>query len=102
MKLREIDLSKGSGHEHPDISINCWYLAEIQYRDEKPRYAAGTFYRQWYGWNFSGFYDAGMQFDTPGTNASAWKRLWEIVPRKPKKKAPRSNTPRRARRNVNP
>ena len=46
---------------------------------------AGTFTKQWYGWNFNGVFDAGCQMDYPG-----WQAIYEIVQRKkkccPKKK----------------
>lgn len=75
MKLKKIDLSKGQGHNHPDIKIGVNYLAV---RDGGWM-AAGIFDRQWYGLHFDGFHSCGLQFDTPGTNYSDWKELYEIV-----------------------
>ena len=80
-KLKEIDLSKcsmkeGGYHEHSDISSKKQYLAKIG-----GRFFAGTFSREWYGWTFDGWCGvSGMQLDKPGTNASTWQRLWEIIP----------------------
>lgn len=73
-KLKPIDLSKGKKSDHPDISSRKTYLALIG-----GEFFAGGFSRQWYGWNFDGWInDVGLQFDTPGTNASEWEGLWEI------------------------
>lgn len=75
IKLKEIDLTKGDEHSHPDIVVGYkLYLARVD-----GRYATGYFSAQWYGLNFSGFYEAGLQFDTPGSNSSQWEQLWEIV-----------------------
>lgn len=80
--LKKIDLKKctskegsGSFHDHPDISGRKQYLAKIG-----GEFCAGRFNRQWYGWNFDGWPgNANYQLDMPGTNASDWKGLWEIV-----------------------
>lgn len=80
--LFPIDLSKcckkkgGHGeHWHPDIRSNRQYLALIG-----GEFFAGRFSSQWYGWSFDGWInDAGLQLDKPGTNASPWQGLWEIV-----------------------
>ncbi len=37
------------------------------------RFAVGKFYKLWYGWNFSGFYSAGLQVDYEG-----WQGVWEF------------------------
>ena len=65
---------KGRFTNHPDISLRKNYL--IKYDG---RFYAGKFGREWYGLNFNGVYDAGAQFDKPGTNASSWQGVWEIV-----------------------
>lgn len=79
--LVPIDLKKcfskendGSFHDHKDIKSRKQYLAKVG-----GTFAAGTFSRQWYGWSFNAIYDAGLQLDKPGTNASMWQGLWEIV-----------------------
>ena len=80
IKLKKIDLNKTTQHkegyftEHPDIKLNKWYLACVG-----GNYAAGQFTKQWYGLNFDGFYDSGLQLDKPGTNLSEWQGLWEII-----------------------
>lgn len=83
MKLKKIDLRKcvparkedsESGWTHPDISLRKWYLVK-----NAGQFAAGQFEREWYGLNFNGFYDAGLQFDKPGHNGSDIQGVWEIV-----------------------
>ena len=87
LKLIPIDLSKathkvdgglsiGGLTTHPHIKLGKTYLARCG-----GRYAAGKFNMQWYGLNFDGFYDAGHQFDAPGTHHSDWQALWEIQER---------------------
>lgn len=73
IRLFAVDMSKAKGHEHPDISEDKEYLILFD-----GSLYVGTFSRQWYGWNFNGVYDAGAQFDEPGTNASSWQQIWEI------------------------
>lgn len=74
MKLVKINLSKGKESNHPDIKPGrTQYLAKID-----NRWHAGSFSRQWYGLNFQAVYDAGLQFDTPGTNHSRWQELYLI------------------------
>lgn len=73
LKLKELDLTKGEGHNHPDIDINKTYLCKID-----GNYFAGTFNIQWYGLNFNGWW-CGLQYDKPGTNSSSWERIWEII-----------------------
>lgn len=77
--LVKIDLKRcvskeggGDFHDHPDISTRRQYLAKID-----GCYFAGQFSKQWYGWNFDGWY-SGLQLDKPGTNMSPWQGLWEI------------------------
>ena len=40
------------------------------------RFHVGKFEKEWYGLNFDGIYDAGDQYDPPGTNSSGWQRVW--------------------------
>ena len=70
LKGTELDLTKGAGHEHPDIVIGLNYLCKIN-----GQWWFGQFNRQWYGLNFNGRFDAGTQYDKPGTNASEWQRI---------------------------
>ena len=74
LKLKEIDLSKGIVHEHPDIDLSKLYLCKAY-----NKYAIGYFDRQWYGLSFNGFFPAGLQFDTPGYNNSYWEQVWEVI-----------------------
>ena len=74
--LVEIDLKRIDDCDHPDIKAGVHYLAKID--DE---FHAGTFSRQWYGWNFNAVYDAGYQLDYGGL-----KGLWRIETRKSRKK----------------
>lgn len=72
--LRQVDLFRGDGHNHPDIKTDgTYYLAQID-----GRYWSGCFVTQWYGLYFIGG-ALGFQYDTPGTNSSMWEALWEIV-----------------------
>jgi hypothetical protein len=74
-KLVPIDLSKGNGHNHPDICLGKRYLAKIG-----GEFYTGRFSKQWYGFNFNdGWGCSGHQFDTPGTNCSNLEELYEIV-----------------------
>jgi len=75
ISLKKINLSKRNGCEHPDIKENKSYLVKFD-----GNFHAGKFYRVWYGWNFSGIYDAGAQLDYDG-----WQEIYEIVQRKKKK-----------------
>lgn len=68
-ELIPVDLRKRDDCQHPDIKAGKHYLAKIG-----RQYYAGTFSKQWYGWNFNAVYDAGIQLDD-----SDWKALWEIV-----------------------
>lgn len=77
LKLKLIDLTRGEGSNHPDITGRKTYLALIS-----GEFHAGKFSKQWFGWNFDGWSHnpgVGLQFDTPGTNSSKWQGLWEIV-----------------------
>ncbi len=71
----------GSFQWHPDIKDDAHYLARID-----DGFFAGTFSEEWYGWSFDGWGGGGgLQLDKPGTNASSWQGLWEIVPQKGRK-----------------
>ena len=75
MKLKKINLKKSDGHNHPDIKVGKKrYLAKIN-----GELFTGCFSREWYGLNFDGWNHMGIQFDAPGTNASDWEELWEII-----------------------
>ena len=77
IKLKEIDLSKRKKGEHPDIRENTYYLAKIY-----NGFYAGTFRKQWYGWNFNAVYDAGKQLWTTGLSEKGkdgWQKLYEII-----------------------
>lgn len=75
LKLKEIDLTKGKEHNHPDINCKDTYLCKIN-----GNFFAGNFSKQWYGLNFDNWYgDSGLQYDTPGTNASMWEQVWLIT-----------------------
>jgi len=69
VKLKPIDLEKINGCEHPDISLEWYYLAKIH-----GRWYAGRFSRQHYGLNFQAVYGAGYQLSWDG-----WEQLYEIV-----------------------
>lgn len=91
-KLVAVDLRKtvvaGGTTTHPDITpgkhpgITPGQMYLVLYNDQ---FYAGRFSRQWYGLNFEGIYDAGCQFDAPGTNKSRWQAVWKIVHRRRKK-----------------
>ena len=77
-KVKKLDMSKANGHNHPDIKPNkglylCGFTGGYGWH-------IGRFSKQWYGLNFDGIYDAGLQFDAPGQNASDWREIWEILP----------------------
>ncbi len=69
VKLNPVDVSKIVKCEHPDIKTEVYYLAKIN-----NRWYAGTFGKQWYGWNFNAVYDAGFQLDYAG-----WQELYEVI-----------------------
>jgi len=74
-RLVPVDLSKAEESECPGIKTGrTQYLCLIG-----GEFFAGTFNRQWYGLNFEGWHDVGLQFDAPGTNASRWQAVWEIL-----------------------
>ena len=76
IRLIAIDLSQAYQHECPGINDKDSFLALID-----GQFFAGTFSRQWYGWNFEGWTPnsiAGLQFDAPGWNSSDWQALWRI------------------------
>jgi hypothetical protein len=83
-KLIAIDLTKGENRNHPDIKLNKDYL--VLYNGT---FYAGQFGREWYGLNFQAIYDAGCQYDKPGTNSSLWQAIWEIQYIKPRLKKPK-------------
>lgn len=76
MKLTRISFRKAKEHECPAIKVGERYKY-IAVMDDG-RMAIGSFERQWYGLNFDGFYDTGLQFDAPGYNNSSWKKLYKI------------------------
>lgn len=71
--LVEIDLNQTTTHGGSGLGEGSTYL--VLYRGELH---CGKFYRQWYGLNFAGICDAGVQYDPPGTNLSSWQRIWRI------------------------
>ena len=71
--LVPVDLMRGEESNHPDINTRSQYLAKID-----GQYFAGQFSKVWFGWNFDGWHDVGLQLDKPGTNSSEWQALWEI------------------------
>jgi len=91
VRLVEIDLSRtcempdsdGDGGEswHPDIKLNRDYLALLGSKDSQG-FFAGQFSKEWFGLDFDGWGDCGLQLDKPGTNGSLWMRLWLIDLRK--------------------
>ena len=76
-KLKPVDLSKAKGHQCPGVKTGrkTTYLAKIA-----GEFHTGHFGREWYGLNFEAVYDAGLQFDAPGSNSSDWQALWELIP----------------------
>lgn len=71
--LREIDLSRGDRHTHPDIVPGRHYMVRIY-----GAWHMGRFSEVWYGLSFSPWGNAGLQFDAPGYNLSAWERIIEV------------------------
>jgi hypothetical protein len=83
IRLKQIDLSRSRKHECPGIEVGQeQYLCLIG-----GEFFAGRFSRQWYGLNFGGWYDTGLQFDEPDTNASRWQGVWRILRVRPARKA---------------
>lgn len=76
LSLKSVDLTKAKEHECPGIKEDddTTYLVRID-----GNYYIGSFYRMWYGLNFSGGSPTGVQFDAPGWNSSTWEGVWEIV-----------------------
>lgn len=73
-KLKEIPLDGTCENKH--ITAKKHYM--IAWRSAGGngiRYFSGKFEKQWYGWDFDGVYDAGIQLDDPDIVA-----LWEILP----------------------
>ena len=76
MNLKEIDLTKGNKHEHPDIRCDGTHYVV----DWGGHLLIGTFGRVVFGLNFSWFWGAtSLQFDAPGSNYSSWRKLWEVM-----------------------
>lgn len=77
-KLKKIDLSKSYKKAEktfcPGINSRSDFLAKIN-----NQWFAGKFSKEWYGWNFDGWFGVGLQFDPPGTNGSTWQELYEIL-----------------------
>lgn len=72
---REIDLTRGTKSDHPDLNAESQYLVKVY-----ENWHFGRFTRQHYGWNFTGWGSSGCQFNTPGYNHSSWERIIEIDP----------------------
>ena len=70
-KLTEIDLSQTTRNGGGGLEVGPTYL--VMYDG---RFHVGQFDMQWYGLNFRGIYDAGAQYDPPGTNGASWQRIW--------------------------
>lgn len=71
--LIEINLSETTRNGGAGLKVGPTYL--VLYSG---RYYAGKFSQVWYGLNFEGIFDAGAQYDPPGTNYSSWQRIWRI------------------------
>lgn len=85
----ELDLTKGEGHKHPDLNSTDNFLCLIG-----ERWFFGTFSELWYGWSFNGWLNrTGLQYDTPGTNASCWKRIIRVAIRDKKDDSPEFPVP---------
>ena len=73
--LVEIDLSKttrqpGAGLEPKGPQYLCQIHGQL---------FVGQFDLQWYGLHFNNWVSpVGIQYDPPGTNHSAWERVWRI------------------------
>lgn len=80
MKLIELDLTKGEGHKHPDIKTDGrqYLVALTGCNNTGTRFYAGSFTKEWYGLNFTGWVNH-LQYDKPGTNCSRYERIWEII-----------------------
>lgn len=71
--MRELDLTLGEGHNHPDIDEDKTYMVKVY-----GRWHFGTFKLVWFGWTF--WADGHCQYDKPGTNSSSWERIIEFDP----------------------
>lgn len=71
--LVPVDLSRGNRGDHPDLRSDQDYLYKVH-----GHWHVGRPHRQWYGWNFSGWWGTCIQFDTPGTNGSTWEYIYEL------------------------
>lgn len=74
IKLKALDMSLSDRHNHPQVNCQKSYLCRIG-----GQYFAGKFTREWFGLVFDHWIMNSLQFDEPGTNASKWKQIWEIV-----------------------
>lgn len=74
VSLIQVDLTQAKGHECPGIKAGSTEYLILH----DGQFHAGTFGREWYGLNFNGVYDAGLQFDAPGSNGSDWQAVWRI------------------------
>lgn len=71
--FKEIDLTKGVGHEHPDFVVGKKYLIRCH-----NRWHIGYCDKVWYGFTFD-FGSMNVQFDAPGYNNSHWQLCYEII-----------------------
>lgn len=71
--LQEIDLSLGDRHYHPSIVPGRQYMVKVH-----GAWHLGRFTKVWYGLSFGPWGNAGLQFDAPGYNCSAWERIIEV------------------------
>jgi serine phosphatase RsbU (regulator of sigma subunit) len=79
IRLREIDLSKGHKHTHPDIKINkVQYLVKVD-----GHYGAGPFFKDEFGLQFAGR-PIQTLFEVPIDDNSRWEAVWEICEAKEK------------------
>lgn len=77
MKLKEVDLSRGQGMNHPDFKpYPQQYLVKIGQGFHSGYF---DFFDLQTRWIFIGGPWGSYQYDTPGTNCSDWKRVWEII-----------------------
>lgn len=72
-KLKEIPLDGTCDNKH--ITTKKHYMIAYVGAYDVLRYYSGQFEKQWYGWNFDGVYEAGVQLNDPDILA-----LWEILP----------------------
>ncbi len=62
--------------DHPHIKLGVKYLVRSKDARGDPWWAIGEFEREWYGLNFDGFYDAGLQLDHITDEGG---QVWEIT-----------------------